>query len=458
MKLNPYPEYKDSGVSWLGKVPTHWEVLPNRAIFEEKNVKNSNIENLLSVTIKRGVIQQSELLENSSKKDSSNEDKSNYKLVLPGYITYNKMRMWQGAVGVSKYKGIVSPAYIVIKPRKNANPWYYHYLMRTPSCTRESFRNSYGICDDQLSLRFKDFKVIMSPLPPLEEQKAIVAFFRNIDKQINIFIRGKRKLIELFKEQKQAIINHAIARGLDPGVRLKPSGVQWLGDIPEHWEVVPLRWYISISSVDFIEGDKISRKKSCDSTYPVIGGNGLMGFTNVKNCNSSTIVIGRVGALCGNVHLIKEPSWITDNALRINSLKKFDHELLAFQLQCINLNRLANANAQPLITGGVVKSQRVCLFSIHEQKRIVEYIKKKSDEIDTAILRAEREIELIREYRTRLIADVVTGKVDVRDIPVAETPEIEEPGGIDSTLETAEPAEPADLTETQENPDEDHDD
>ena len=115
--LKPYPAYKDSGVPWLGQVPEHWDVLPNRAIFTEVKDRDRIDEQLLSVTISQGVIPQSELLSNSSKKDSSNEDKANYKLVRPGDIAYNKMRAWQGAVGVSRCRGIVSPAYIVVRPR-----------------------------------------------------------------------------------------------------------------------------------------------------------------------------------------------------------------------------------------------------------------------------------------------------------------------------------------------------
>lgn len=126
--LRHYPAMKDSGVPWLGNVPEHWEVLPNRAIFSEVRERDHPDEEMLSVTITKGVIRQHALLEDSSKKDSSNQDKSAYKLVRPGDIAYNKMRAWQGAVGVSKYEGIVSPAYVVQRPRNDVAPQYLHYL------------------------------------------------------------------------------------------------------------------------------------------------------------------------------------------------------------------------------------------------------------------------------------------------------------------------------------------
>ena len=134
--LKPYPAYKPSGVEWLDDVPAHWEVLPNRAIFAEVNERNHPDEQMLSVTITKGVIHQRALLEDSSKKDASRLDRSDYKLVRLGDLAYNKMRAWQGAIGASEYHGIVSPAYVVHRPRNGANSRYLHYLLRTPAFAR----------------------------------------------------------------------------------------------------------------------------------------------------------------------------------------------------------------------------------------------------------------------------------------------------------------------------------
>ena len=187
---------------------------------------------MLSVTITNGVIRQQALLADSSKKDSSNLDKSAYKLVRPGDIAYNKMRAWQGAVGVSDYRGIVSPAYVVQRPREGADSRYLHYFLRTPGFAKEAERWSYGITSDMWSLRPEHFKMIYSCLPPLPEQAAIVCFLDHVDRRIRHHIRAKQKLIKLLEEQKQAIIHRAVTRGLDPSVRLKPSGVEWLGEVP----------------------------------------------------------------------------------------------------------------------------------------------------------------------------------------------------------------------------------
>ena len=168
----------------------------------------------------------------TSKKDSSRLDKSAYKLVRPGDVAYNKMRAWQGAIGVSTYQGIVSPAYVVQRPRDGANPLYFHHLLRTPAFATEAERWSYGIVSDMWSLRPEHFKMIHCCLPPLPEQRAIVRYLDHVDDRIRRYVSAKEKLIALLEEERQAVIHRAVTRGLDPNVPLKPSGVEWLGDVP----------------------------------------------------------------------------------------------------------------------------------------------------------------------------------------------------------------------------------
>jgi type I restriction enzyme S subunit len=136
--LKPYPAYKESGHEWLGDIPAHWPLLPNRAIFKEVKDRNHPNEEMLSVTITRGIMRQKSLISGTSKKDSSNVNKSAYKLVQPNDIAYNKMRAWQGALGASTFRGIISPAYVVMRPRAKANSWFYHYLYRAPAFANPS--------------------------------------------------------------------------------------------------------------------------------------------------------------------------------------------------------------------------------------------------------------------------------------------------------------------------------
>jgi len=171
--------------AWWPALPGHWSLLPNRAVFHERIERCADDEQMLSVTIERGVIQQADLLEGTWRKDSSNDDRSNYKVVHAEDIVYNKMRMWQGAIGFSPKRGIVSPAYVVLTTNIDINTKYYHYLFRTPTFARVSYKYSYGICDDMLSLRYEDFKTIYIPVPPKKEQDSIVAFIENKMAQID---------------------------------------------------------------------------------------------------------------------------------------------------------------------------------------------------------------------------------------------------------------------------------
>jgi len=219
--LKPYPGYKESEQAWLGLVPGHWLVLPDRALFVEVKDRDHTNEEMLSVTITKGIIRQKALLTDSSRKDSARQDKSAYKLVQPRDIAYNKMRAWQGAIGASELRGIVSPAYVVMRLRDGSNlPHYFHHLYRTPQFAKEAERRSYGITSDMWSLRPEHFKMIYTPEPPSDEQAAIVRFLDWANGRLERAIRAKRKVIALLNEQKHAIIHRAVTRGLDPSVPL----------------------------------------------------------------------------------------------------------------------------------------------------------------------------------------------------------------------------------------------
>ena len=436
--LKPYPAMKDSGVEWMGQVPTHWAVLPNRAFFDEVKERDHPEEPMLSVTITKGVIRQRELLADSLKKDNSNQDKSAYKLVRPGDIAYNKMRAWQGAVGVSDYHGIVSPAYVVERPREGTSSRYLHYLLRTPAFAKEAERWSYGITSDMWSLRPEHFKMIYGCLPPLPEQAAIVRYLDHVDRRIRRYIRAKQKLIKLLEEQKQTIIHRAVMRGLDPNVRLKPSGVEWLGDVPEHWRVTRLKDVAAVQT-----GLTLGKnyRGSVTESYPYLRvanvQNGRLDLDHVKQLDvppaeaqSATLQardvlmteggdidkLGRGcvwrGEIAGCLH---QNHVFAVRCQQKDVLPEFLVCLMAsqhgrnyFQLTAKQTTNLASTNSSTL------RAFPILFPPVGEQKELLRAVSERTADIDRAAEHAEREINLLREYRTRLIADVVTGKLDVR--------------------------------------------
>lgn len=460
MKLTPYPEYKDTGTPWIGKIPSHWEIVRNRSVFAERKTQGYINEELLSVTINNGILRQSDLLKNSSKKDSSNSDKSKYKLVLPNDIAYNKMRMWQGAVGISKYRGIVSPAYIVLKSIKDINSRYFHFLLRTPDYINESYQNSYGICDDQLSLRYQDFKRMSLLFPPLSEQEQIVRFLDCKLAQIAKFIKAKKRLIEVLKEQKQAVINKAVTKGLNPNAKMKPSGIDWLGDVPQGWEVNKLKRYLKLTSdkkklkyrkaedkVVFLPMEKISVDGKIDNSEKRKISDVKNGFTYFEK---NDVVIAKITPCFENgkgAYLSELETPFGYGTTELIVLKANDRILPKYLYTITSISHfrilgeksMTGSAGQKRIQSGFVFNFMIGIpQSISEQQEIIDYIEAQNSRIDTVIVNTQREIDLISEYRTRLISDVVTGKVDVRGIdvePVEDFDGVEEKETVDEICE-----------------------
>ena len=411
MKLDPYPTYKDSGVMWLGKIPAHWPVVPNRGAFTEVNDQNHPNEEMLSVTISRGLVKQSTVLDDTSMKDGSKIDRSSYKLVQPGDIAYNKMRAWQGAIGVSSYRGIISPAYVVQRPREGNHPDFLHYLLRTSAFAKEAERNSYGIASDMWSLRPEHFKTIRSCLPPPDEQTAIVRFLDHADEQIQRYIAAKERLIALLGEQRQALVHQAVTRGLDPSVRLKPSRIEWLGDVPEHWGIRRLKTICYMKSGEGITATTIET----EGEYPVYGGNGFRGYTSEFTHNGDYVLIGRQGALCGNIHIAREKFWASEHAVVATLSPNHVLEWFSALLEAMNLNQYSIAAAQPGLAVDRVMNLWAPIPPREEQAHIATRMGRQTERIDNIVNNARRQIDLMNEYRARLIADVVTGQLDVRE-------------------------------------------
>lgn len=239
--MKPYPKYKDSGLPWVGFTPAHWEAKTIRAITKTKTEKNRPDLPLLSVYRDYGVISKDSRDDNYNR---AGENLSAYKAVRPGDLVLNKMKTWQGSLGVSELAGIVSPAYITCILDQSLNRRFVHYLLRSHRYIYEYNRLSYGVRVDQWDMRYGDFKQIPLFIPSLSEQDAIVSYLDRKLEEIDRFIANKRKMIELLKEQKIAVINRAVTRGINPNARLKPSGIEWLGEIPEHWEVRRLKYLV----------------------------------------------------------------------------------------------------------------------------------------------------------------------------------------------------------------------
>ena len=421
----PYPAYEPSDVEWLGAVPAHWQVVPLSSVSRPKSIINQQHRELLSVYLNQGVVKFSDV--NEKRTNPTSDDLSRYQAVDQGDLVLNNQQAWRGSVGVSNLEGIVSPAYLVLSLSSTLNPRFANLLFRDDSMVGQYVVCSKGVGTIQRNLYWPHLKRVLTLVPPLPEQSAIVRYLDHADRRIRRYVGAKRKLIALLEEEKQAVINRAVTRGLDPNVRLKPSGVEWLGDVPEHWEVRRAKFFYrevdersitgieELMSVSHITG-VTPRKK----TVTMFLAESNIGY---KLCRSGDIVINTMWAYMAALGVARQNGLVSPSygVYRPLDNERLDHDYIN------SLLRTEAYRANYLIRSTGITSSRLRLYPESfldisvlcpprtEQNSIVEYLGQATAAVDHAITRARHQVELLQEYRTRLIADVVTGKLDVRE-------------------------------------------
>ena len=435
--LKPYLEYKESGLPWLKAFPSHWVIKRGKSyLFCIDERSKDGKEELLTVSSARGVIPRNSAKVTMFKAESY----AGHKLCWPGDLVINSLWAWGGGLGVAQHHGIISTAYSVYRSRPSAqiNPRYLHELVRSSAFHWELQVRSKGVWISRLQLTDTSFLDAPIPLPPPSEQLAIIRFLDHANRKIDGFIRAKRKLIGLLNEQKQAIIHRAVTRGLDPNAKLKPSGIPWLGEIPEHWDVRQVKrvasfvtsgsrgWadYYSDDGLVFIQSGNLGRNMALNfsRTQYVRPPSGAEGERTRVDFNDILVCI--TGALTGNVvHVDQQlpgPSFINQHVALVRPrtgivFPRFLAYALRSETGQSQFKTSEYGGTKQGLGLGDVKDVFFPLPSMAEQKAIVEHVDSSLDVFTTAIARTEREIALMHEYRTRLTADIVTGKLDVRE-------------------------------------------
>ncbi len=460
--LKPYPRMKDSGVSWLGLVPEHWRVNRAKYLLRSIDVRSSTgDEELLTVSSARGVVPRRSATVTMFKAESY----IGHKLCWPGDLVINSLWAWARGLGVSRFHGIVSTAYGVyrVSEATRVSPEFLHELVRSAPFQWELQVRSRGIWTSRLQLTDESFFGAPVPLPPPPEQAAIVRFLDHADRRIRKYIRAKQKLIKLLEEQKQAIIHRAVTRGLDPNVRLKPSGVEWLGDVPEHWELKRLKTLVR--KIDQGVSPQAENQLADEGAWGVLkagcvnGGvfresehkrlPGDFGFDATLSVNVGDFLVSRA---CGSPHLVGSAGRVRSLSYRLILSDKIfrplfneqaDPDFMALAMNSRYYRRQveqAISGAEGLASNLPLSSLRTFIFAvppINEQRAIVDGATRLSGDLTLAAQGAQREVNLLREYRTRLIADVVTGKVDVREAAAGLPGEVEEPEAEDDNTEVS---------------------
>ncbi len=414
--LKPYSSYAPSPVPWLDDVPAEWSAIRLDRLFryrsEEPLEGDARVTGYLDgrVTLRSNV---------AGQKIKGVVHETGWQRIHVGDFAISGMNAHLGGMGVSDSEGKCSPIYLVLEPRPGTNAHFVSLAVRHAAHFGAIKALVQTIRFNSADMKRADLKSIYVPLPPPEEQAQIVRFIRHLDQRVNRLIKTKRRLIELLNEQKQAIIHRAVTRGLDPTVPLKPSGIDWLGDIPAHWTVARIKHLVRMRSGDGITAERIEET----GEFPVFGGNGLRGFTDAFTHVGDYILIGRQGALCGNIQYASGKFWASEHAVVCTPIKPFDQKWLGELLKVMNLNQYSISAAQPGLAVERIKSLQLPLPPIAEQEQISLWFLEQTADLELVLAKARSEIDLIREYRTRLVADVVTGQLDVRHLDL---PEVEE--------------------------------
>jgi type I restriction enzyme S subunit len=409
-----YERYKDSGVEWLGEVPEHWESERVFSAFNERvETGHPDLPNL-NITIGRGV--QVEEFEGARKKRLI-EDLNAYKRAAKGDIAYNTMRMWQGAVGDVPVDGLVSPAYVVARPIKPINSRFYSYLFRTETFQTETNRHSYGIVSDRNRLYWLGFKNITIPIPSREEQDRIVAFLDQKTAEIDALIAKKQRQIELLDEQKAILINRAVTRGLNLDAKLKSSGIEWIGEIPEHWETRQVRHLFDNLDNRRIPISSIERGKMTERLYDYYGASGAIDKVDGYIFDEDLILIAEDGAnlVMRNLPLAIHATgkyWVNNHA-HILRPKQGPIEYWLHALECCDFTTSITGSAQPKLTKDALASSFLPCPPVNEQHAIVAFLNQNREAEKKLRATITAQSDSLQTLRSTLIAHAVTGRIRV---------------------------------------------
>lgn len=415
MQLPQYPryeEYADSGFDWIRSVPSHWTVSKLGSCLAPVSKKNHGDKPLLSITREAGVIER-DVEDQDSNHNFIPDDLSNYKLVLEGQFAMNKMKAWQGSYGVSDHTGIVSPAYYVFDFAKPFDPRFFNIAIRSKLYVSYFGSASDGVRIGQWDLNKMRMKAIPFLVPPLEEQQAIARFLDDKIDKIDRAVKIKEGQIALLRERKQIIIQEAVTKGLNPDAPMKDSGIDWIGEIPAHWEVRRFKFLCKITT-----GERNTEDKQDEGMYPFFVRSQTPELINSYSFDGEAVLTAGDGAGVGKIYHYINGKF--DFHQRVYKFSDFRHVLGKYVYHYLWANFF---NVALLGTAkSTVDSLRLPVIqdfwfsfpkSFKEQEEILEHIGNESAKLDSAIELKECQIEALKEYKATLINAAVTGKIKV---------------------------------------------
>ena len=398
MNYSKYESYKDSGVGWLGEIPSDWKLGRISAFFSERRQKVSDKDYPpLSVT-KLGVFPQWENVAKSN-------DGDNRKLVKKGDFVINSRSDRKGSSGIAKQDGSVSLINIVLKP-VDIEPRYSEYLFKSYNFIEEFYRVGHGIVADLWTTRFDDIKNSMIALPSLDVQTKIANFLDEKTAQIDQAIALKQQQIDKLNEYKQIVIQNAVTKGLNSNALMKDSGVEWIGEIPQHWEVKKLKYIGKIKNgMDY-------KHVEAESGYPVIGSGGQFTFASKYIYDGEAVLLGRKGTIDKPLY-INDKFWTVDTMFYCICKRLYSTKFIYYCAITIPFHYYSTATALPSMTQSDLNNHKFAMPSLSEQIEIVDYLETTIAKFDKVSQKYQTQIDRLKEYKNILINQAVTGKIKI---------------------------------------------
>ncbi len=426
VNLPRYDAYKDSGIEWLGEVPVGWELSSLSSLLNPISIKNRPDLPLLSITREKGVILR-DVEDTESNHNFIPDDLSNYKVLRKGQFGMNKMKAWQGSYGVSDHTGIVSPAYFIFNLAKSIAPDFFHFAIRCKIYVDFFASASDGVRVGQWDLSKTRMKVIPFAIPSLVEQQAIAVYLDKKIARIDQAVVMKERQIELLKERRQILIQQAVTRGLDPDATLKDSGVDWIGEVPAHWEVVSNRSlfeervepgreglpllmvsiHSGVSDDEVSEEDNIRGRVKIEdkSKYNVVQPDDIV--FNMMRAWQGAIGAVKVTGMVSPAYIVAMPIGAI-----VSAFFEYQYRSPAF-IQQMDRYSKGITDFRKRLYWDEFKQLKTVLPPVAEQNTIVAYIESESAKLNQAITLQQQQIDKLKEFRATLINSVVTGKVKV---------------------------------------------
>ncbi|HCE1882299.1 TPA: restriction endonuclease subunit S [Vibrio parahaemolyticus] len=428
VQTTEYQAYKDSGFSWIGDVPEHWDVTSLGVCLKAYSEKNRTDLPLLSITRELGVIER-DIEDQESNHNFIPDDLSGYKVLKKGQFGMNKMKAWQGSYGVSKFTGIVSPAYFIFDFIKDIEPNFFNWAIRSKLYVSYFGSASDGVRVGQWDLSKTRMKSIPFLIPPREEQASIVRFLDSKAIQIDEAIAIKQKQIELLKERKQIIIQQAVTQGLNPGAPMKDSGVDWIGTIPEHWEVRRSKFLFTQRKEKAWKDDV---QLSATQKFGVIPQDEYEARTGArvvkiqfhldkrKHVEKDDFVIS-MRSFQGGLERAWSRGCIRSSYVILRPLEPIDPNFYGYLLKLPMYIKALQRTASFIRDGQDLNFDnfsQVDLFipPLEEQIAIADYVRGFMESSDDGISLMEEQIVKLKEYKTTLINSAVTGKIKVTEL------------------------------------------